>query len=184
MIGTPPWRHAHDTKYAHHGPGPGEPAVAWRYWAIRGESFEPGGCSAWPTSPAAAATIAVPLPPPAIGAVGLTVPTEPGPTAVWSIPANELPLAPPACLGAGGAGGAKAVSRAEMRARTASKLTCVGIGALPPQLEGTQKGRPRERDRPLMRFNRQTELAEQGQHSLRRLVRLGQHRGAGLLQDL
>ena len=47
--GTPAWRAAQETKYAHHGPTP-EPAVAWRYWAMRGESLEPGGCSATPTS--------------------------------------------------------------------------------------------------------------------------------------
>src|SRR3954447_26241379 len=125
ISGTPACRQAHDAKYAHHGPGPGLPAVAWRYCAIRGESFDPGGCSAWPTSPAAAATMAAPFPPPAIGAVGLTVPTPPGPAALWSIPANDVPFAPAAiCLGAG-AGGAKADSRAEMRARTTSRLTFV-----------------------------------------------------------
>src|SRR4051794_18093245 len=48
--GTPAWRAAQETKYAHHGPTP-LPAVACRYCAMRAESFEPGGCSAWPTSP-------------------------------------------------------------------------------------------------------------------------------------
>src|SRR5919202_6317069 len=92
ISGTPAWRHAHETKYAHHGPGPGAPAVAWRYCAIRGESFEPGGDSAWPTSPAAAAMIAEPRPPPAIGAVGLGAPAPPVPIALCSMPANELAL--------------------------------------------------------------------------------------------
>src|SRR3954451_12494541 len=58
-IGTPAPRAAQETKYAHHGPTP-EPAVAWRYWAIRGESLEPGGCSATPTSGLIALRIACP----------------------------------------------------------------------------------------------------------------------------
>src|SRR3954449_801431 len=66
--GVPACLAAHETKYAHHGPTP-EPAVAWRYSAIRGESLEPGGCSVWPTSPLAAWIIAWVPPPPAAGAV-------------------------------------------------------------------------------------------------------------------
>src|SRR5207244_13191452 len=100
--GAPAWRAAQETKYAHHGPGPGLPSVAERYWAIRGESFEPGGCSAWPISPCAAATIrAPPLPSPATpsGAVAPAVaPSAPGPIAPCSSPANELE---PAWVGAG-----------------------------------------------------------------------------------
>src|SRR3954463_11910625 len=61
---------AHETKYAHHGPTP-EPAVAWRYWAMRGESLEPGGCSVWPTSALAAWIMACAPPPPAAGAGGV-----------------------------------------------------------------------------------------------------------------
>src|SRR3954449_4474331 len=57
--GTPAWRAAHEVKYAHHGPTP-DPAVAWRYCAMRGESLEPGGCSDTPTSGRAALTIAWP----------------------------------------------------------------------------------------------------------------------------
>src|SRR4051794_22308026 len=57
--GTPAWRAAHEVKYAHHGPTP-EPAVAWRNWAMRGESLEPGGCSLTPTSPRTAFTMAWP----------------------------------------------------------------------------------------------------------------------------
>src|SRR3954469_4092811 len=112
MTGTPACLQAHDAKYAHHGPTPGLPAVAWRYMAIRGESFEPGGCSAWPTSPAAAGTMRAPEPPPATRATGLAAPTEPVPAALWSIPAKELaaPGFPCVCAGAGGAGGANAVS--------------------------------------------------------------------------
>src|SRR3954453_20712430 len=50
-------RASHEVKYAHHGPGPGAPAVALRYWAMRGDLFEPAGCSAWPTSAWAIATM-------------------------------------------------------------------------------------------------------------------------------
>src|ERR687883_199117 len=99
ISGTPACLHAHDTKYAHHGPGPGEPAVADRYIAIRGESLEPGGCSACPTSPAAAATIRAPDPPAPSGTTGLAAPTEPVPAALCSIPANEFADgAPAACV--------------------------------------------------------------------------------------
>src|SRR6188768_2258322 len=42
--GTPASRAAQEVKYAHHGPTP-EPAVAWRNWAMRGASLDPGGCS-------------------------------------------------------------------------------------------------------------------------------------------
>src|SRR3954451_22034589 len=52
-------RDAQEVKYAHHGPTP-DPAVAWRYWAMRGESLEPGGCSATPTSWLTRLTIAWP----------------------------------------------------------------------------------------------------------------------------
>src|SRR4051794_41961042 len=81
---------------------------------MRGESFDPGGCSAWPTSPAAAATIAAPVPDaPPIGATGLARPAAPGPMAEVSMPANdELPAAAGAVGGGwgegAGAGGAKA----------------------------------------------------------------------------
>src|SRR4051812_42058995 len=81
--GTPAPRASHDVKYAHHGPGPGAPAVALRYWAMRGELFEPGGCSAWPTSACAIATMRAAGELPAGAAVGATapVPTAPVPTA-------------------------------------------------------------------------------------------------------
>src|SRR5215217_2088863 len=58
--GTPASRATQEVKYAHHGPGPGEPAVALRYCAMRGELFEPGGDSATPTSREAMATILAP----------------------------------------------------------------------------------------------------------------------------
>src|SRR3954468_13399244 len=102
--------------------------------AIRGESFEPGGCSACPTSPAAAATMRAPAPPPAIGAVGLVAPTAPGPAAFWSIPANELESPCTPWAGGACAGGANADSRDEMRARTASMLTRLTSAALRPYL--------------------------------------------------
>src|SRR3954454_634341 len=62
--GAPASRATQEVKYAHHGPGPGEPAVAPRYWAMRGELFEPGGDSAWPTSPWAIWTMEAPFPAP------------------------------------------------------------------------------------------------------------------------
>src|SRR3954447_24893027 len=74
--GVPAWRAAQDAKYAHHGPTP-EPAVAERYWAMRGESLEPGGCSDWPTSAAAAWTIAAGPPPPAPAATAGVKPADP-----------------------------------------------------------------------------------------------------------
>src|SRR5689334_15972397 len=131
MIGTPACLHAHEAKYAHHGPTPGLPAVAERYMAMRGELFEPGGCSVCPTSPAAAATMAEPVPDaPATGAIGLVVPSAPGPMAPWSIPAKELGVwlvvAVSAC---GGAGGLKACCRAWTRASTDSTDTlCASAG--------------------------------------------------------
>src|SRR3954452_16365406 len=57
--GTPASRAAQEVKYAHHGPTP-EPAVAWRYCAMRGESFEPLGSSDTPTSLLTRFTIACP----------------------------------------------------------------------------------------------------------------------------
>src|SRR3954453_19299185 len=66
-------RASHEVKYAHHGPGPGAPAVALRYWAMRGELFEPGGCSAWPSSPWAIATMRAAAELPVGAAAGATV---------------------------------------------------------------------------------------------------------------
>src|ERR1700755_837463 len=71
--GTPAWRAAHEGKYAHHGPAP-EPAVAWRSWAMRGESLEPGGCSATPTSGLTAFRIAWPAGVPVVGASDVVAP--------------------------------------------------------------------------------------------------------------
>src|SRR5436309_1014719 len=82
--GMPAWRAAHEAKYAHHGPTP-DPAVAERYWAMRGESLEPGGCSLWPTSAAAAWTIAagpVPDAPAAIAGVKPVAPVLSAPSVV------------------------------------------------------------------------------------------------------
>src|SRR3954451_15262675 len=126
MIGTPACLHAQEAKYAHHGPTLGLPAVAERYMAMRGELFEPGGCSVCPTSPAAAATIAEPVPDaPAIGATALVVPSAPGPMAPWSIPAKEFEFWGVVST-RGGAGGLKACWRACTRASTDSTDTCVG----------------------------------------------------------
>src|SRR3954468_5364466 len=86
--GMPAWRAAHEAKYAHHGPTP-EPAVAERYWAMRGESLEPGGCSVWPTSAAAAWTIAagpVPEPPAGMAGVKPAAPVLRAPSAAGPVP--------------------------------------------------------------------------------------------------
>src|SRR3954453_17198254 len=91
MTGTPACLQAHEAKYAHHGPTPGLPAVAERYMAMRGELFEPGGCSVCPPSPPPVVTIAEPVPDaPAIGATALVVPSAPGPMAPWTTPAKEF----------------------------------------------------------------------------------------------
>ena len=97
------------------------PAVADRYCAMRGELFEPGGCSACPTSPAAAATIRAPtlLPEPAptgaVAAVALV------PIALWRAEA-KVDLDDEEVAGAD-CGGAKALSSACTRVRTDSRLT-------------------------------------------------------------
>src|SRR4051812_41508595 len=107
---------------------------------MRGESFDPGGCSAWPTSPAAAATIAAPgpFPPAPIGATGLAVPAAPGPMAEVSMPANDEPPAAGAVVvgwaEGGGAGGANADWIAAMRATTVSMLTRVYSSGRGPTL--------------------------------------------------
>src|SRR3954468_19791426 len=108
---------------------------------MRGESFEPGGWSACPTSPAAAATIAAPepLPAPPIGVRGLAMPAAPGPIAEVSMPANdEVPAAAGAVVvgwaeGAG-AGGANADWIAAMRATTVSMLPWVYSSGRAPTL--------------------------------------------------
>src|SRR3954451_15633002 len=96
-IGTPAPRAAQETKYAHHGPTP-EPAVAWRYWAIRGESLEPGGCSATPTSWRARLTIACPagVPPVAGSAVA---PAGVGGVPIWPIKLANVAFAGAAVCG-------------------------------------------------------------------------------------
>src|SRR4051794_201956 len=108
---------------------------------MRGESFEPGGCSACPTSPEAAATMAAPGPPapaPAIGATGLRAPVAPGPIALDSMPANDEPPAALAVVWVGaegaGEGGASADWSAAMRATTVSMLTRLYSSARGPTL--------------------------------------------------
>lgn len=120
------------TKYAHHGPTP-LLAVAVRYWAIRGESFEPGGCSDWPTSAPAIAQIA--LPGEAPGATPATAPEGSAPCrrlakedgAALAVPAvasvARVPFAagaaapPTAADMAAASGGTNARSSCSMRAR-------------------------------------------------------------------
>src|SRR5690349_13674802 len=121
--GAPAWRAAQETKYAHHGPTP-EPAVAWRYWAMRGESLEPGGCSAWPTSPRTAFSTAWPafVPPPAAGG---STDERLVAAAPWSAPAKLVldGAAVGPVAGAATGCGSSAVCSDAMRARTASTLT-------------------------------------------------------------
>src|SRR5256885_13043399 len=90
---------------------------------MRAELYDPGADAACPTSPRAAATIRAPTPlPPATGAVGLTVPSAPGPIAFVSMPANDEPFV---ALGGveGGVGGDSAVWISAIRATTDSMLT-------------------------------------------------------------
>jgi hypothetical protein len=83
------------------------PAVAERYSAIRGELFEPGGCSDWPTSAEAICTMRCPGPP---EPTALTAPVAVGAIALWRADAK---LAPDDGVEAGMlCGGAKAVSSA------------------------------------------------------------------------
>src|SRR3954451_19330464 len=90
--GTPAPRASHEVKYAHHGPGPGAPAVARRHCAIRGELFEPGGCSAWPTSACAIATMRAAGELPAGAATGATAPAAPVPTAPVGVAVAVAPV--------------------------------------------------------------------------------------------
>src|SRR4051812_2746472 len=141
---------------------------------MRGESFDPGGCSACPTSPAAAATIAAPapLPAPPIGAVGLAVPAAPGPMAELSMPEkDELPPAAGAVvvgwIEGAGAGGARADWIASMRATTVSMLTCVySSGRAPALSAGARPNDPSPACAPLV---------EERQHALGGRVRLREH---------
>src|SRR4051794_11817472 len=126
--GTPDWRATQEAKYAHHGPGPGAPAVALRYSAIRGELFEPGGDSRTPTSPAAVASIFCDTLPPPPGITRASAPLPPaGAIAPCSIDANcdgspDVALPEGALAGAGGVvgaiGGASTAFSSEMRAMT------------------------------------------------------------------
>ena len=61
--------------------------MAWRYCAMRGESLEPGGCSAWPTSAWAIATMRAAGELPAGAATGPTVPVA----VVALVPAAPAP---------------------------------------------------------------------------------------------
>src|SRR5690348_16632608 len=121
--GTPAWRAAQEAKYAHQGPTP-EPAVAWRYMAMRGESLEPGGDSAWPTSPRAMLTIAWPafVPGAAAGAAPVAPNVTPVPIAPCSALSNDVVVAGDGCAAGAACGGAKADSIAWMRAMTSVML--------------------------------------------------------------
>src|SRR4051812_49805639 len=128
--GVPAPRAAQETKYAHHGPTP-EPAVAWRYWAIRGESLEPGGCSATPTSWRARLTIAWPagVPPDAGSGVAPVAPVA------WPIRLAKDVLAPAPASGvltavAAGAAAALGASNSELSCATRAMTAANDIAHL------------------------------------------------------
>ena len=95
-----------------------------RYCAIRAESFDPGGCSTWPTSPFAVA--AIPPPPPC----GAEADCSAWANDVAGVPApSGVAVAPPIWAGAAdGPGGRRAVLIWLMRERTVSRLTRSYIG--------------------------------------------------------
>src|SRR4051794_33894808 len=121
--GMPPFAAVHEAKNAHQGPTP-EPAVALRYWAMRGESLEPGGCSVCPTSADAAWSMACTPAPPAPGAAvnaaeAMAGVALAGATAAVCAPSTEEnEVEAGACTGAG----TSAVSICAMRARTSWTL--------------------------------------------------------------
>src|SRR4051812_34671359 len=86
---------------------------------MRGESLEPGGCSAWPTSPWTAFTIACPAEPAGAGA-----PVRVAAFALRSCVAKLVAgvAAVGAVVGAGGAGGLNRLWSWAIRAIATSKL--------------------------------------------------------------
>src|SRR5512132_4309388 len=91
---------------------------------MRGESLEPGGCSACPTSACAAARAPL-APPPAAGTPAGAASDE-----LYCTPFSDdrKPLWPLVDDGAGGGLGATIWSISAMRAMTACKLTVLVIG--------------------------------------------------------
>src|SRR5689334_10282508 len=85
---------------------------------MRGESLEPGGCSACPTSPSAACTIAWAPPAGATVHVGAAAAAAPGTFPL--LPRTEANDEPPA--GAGGVAGSRPRWICSMRAMTAWTL--------------------------------------------------------------
>src|SRR3954452_973787 len=127
--GTPASRAAQEVKYAHHGPTP-EPAVAWRNWAMRGESLEPGGCSATPTSPRTALSTAWPA---VVGAAAVVAAAEvpvrvAGPPAFCRALANAVGTDGVGAAVAGAAPGANIDCSWAIRASATSKLTALFVG--------------------------------------------------------
>jgi hypothetical protein len=118
---------AQEAKYAHQGPTPALPAVALRYWAMRGESLEPGGCSLCPISACAAATTLAPPPPPPTSGVAVVVAVAALVVGVvrafCKVEAKEALLDVVAGWTAGVIEGANAVSSSAIRAMTESRLT-------------------------------------------------------------
>ena len=96
--------------------------MAERYWAMRGESFEPGGCSLWPTSAEAAATMRAPTLLPVTPVSGAVEAVAVVPIALWSAEAKlVLPVEEEVLVV--DCGGTKAPSSACIRVRTDSRLT-------------------------------------------------------------
>src|SRR3954471_11310143 len=172
------------------------PAVAWRYVAIRAESLEPGGCSAWPTSPCANCNARIPAePPPVFQPTGIVAAVPASGTLATDWPASTDANEPPCVVAGGGVRGWVAPPISAMRASTDSTLINPGhrrpAGEL--QVPRMTEGRPSlaapppdpspEGRWPSGAFGRPG-LAEQAENCLRGLVGLGQHGGAGLLQDL
>ena len=104
--------------------------MAWRYWAMRGESLEPGGCSATPTSPRTAFSTAWPAK--LVGCCGIAV-----------APVRVAVVAPALCSAVvnavvGGApvcAGEKRDCSCVMRAMATSRLTGFSFGRKAPELE-------------------------------------------------
>ncbi len=97
--------------------------MAARYCAMRGELLEPGGCSAWPTSAWAAATMRAPTLLPAGAVIGAVAAVALVPSAPWSAEAKLAPLVVDDVAVGLDCGGAKAPSSACIRVRTDSRLT-------------------------------------------------------------
>ena len=102
--------------------------MAWRYWAMRGESLEPGGCSATPTSACAAASAARPAAVPPVPAVPrVAVEASGDPVALVSASTKVVGCAVVDAT-VGVAAGVSRVCSSAMRSRALTRDTRTGIG--------------------------------------------------------